>query len=185
MPVGECFDCGLNDQLLTFDHWNGYAADSVRVGHGDQRAREAIEHPERFHLVCWPCHRRRTISQIARNNLMIDASIGSETRVALNPNFQKWRTERLEESSMRTEAKEIQEKDALAKYNAELPEGKRLTMGEYKALMRTYWRNVYRVLQGKSVDFLNRELSWKVEIEAARIERERGYSTARGEGDEE
>lgn len=173
-PVGTCFDCGSTAEL-TFDHWNGYAPDSVRVGHGDQRAREAIAHPERFHIVCWPCHTRRTIRQIARrkDGLRVDAKTGSEVRIALSPRFQGWKMWRLTQSGMNTEAKAIQERDQLDAYNADLPEGKKLTMDEFKLQQRRYWRNVYRMLQGKDAVWpYSKKEYYEWEAEAARIEQD-------------
>jgi hypothetical protein len=53
----ECFRCFTpRRQVLELDHV-GYWKDSVKYGHGAERSREAIEHPERFMIMCRRCHR--------------------------------------------------------------------------------------------------------------------------------
>jgi hypothetical protein len=113
-----CHDCGTREDL-SFDHWDGkkttYEADSVRMGHSDQRAREAMQHPERFQIRCWPCHRHRELREAAKVGLWFDGSRGDQVRTLLT--HERWRSEKLKLSELGKEASEVYVRSRMKKWN--------------------------------------------------------------------
>jgi len=61
----ECFRCFSTKQwALELDHV-GYWKDSVRNSHGAERSLEALQHPERFMIMCRRCHQKYDLSNRA------------------------------------------------------------------------------------------------------------------------
>jgi hypothetical protein len=99
-----CFDCGSvqprNLSELQFDHLV-YASTSAGVGKpSSARHHEAIQHPERFHVVCSAHHDDRELKRMGKNGFRAD--VNSFQQLKLLP----WRERKLkkeEEERLRRE----------------------------------------------------------------------------------
>jgi hypothetical protein len=111
-----CFGCGSSDfEKLTFDHKNGYAPDSVTDGSSDRRHREAIANPERFDVLCWSCHLKKTWRDIAKHKFVVDAKSGMQMSM-LRTKGDKIEKARLDRQ-LDTEAREVYERDDWRQWN--------------------------------------------------------------------
>ena len=76
----SCFQCAKKAGVLELDHLF-YAPNSIRFGHGEQRAAEAIAFPKRFVLHCRACHIDLDLKKMQHTNAAPE--VGSETRAII------------------------------------------------------------------------------------------------------
>jgi len=86
---GKCQNCGKEDNLQL--HHITYAKDSVRwweSGEYWKRAKEALEHPERFELRCKNCHNKQH-----ETNPVIQGFVktSTEEKLALKKSYRDWK----------------------------------------------------------------------------------------------
>lgn len=86
---GKCQSCGKEDNLHL--HHVKYAEDSPRwdeSGEYWKRAKEALEHPERFELLCKSCHNKLHENDPGAQSF---AKMSTEAKLALKKSYRDWK----------------------------------------------------------------------------------------------
>ena len=86
---GKCQNCGNEDNLQL--HHVKYAEDSPRWNESGEywkRAKEALEHPERFELRCKNCHNKQHEDDLGTEDFV---KMSTEAKLALKKSFRDWK----------------------------------------------------------------------------------------------
>ena len=86
---GKCQNCGKEDTLQL--HHVKYAEDSPRWNESGEywkRAKEALEHPERFELLCKNCHNKLHENDPGAQSF---ANMSTEAKLALKKSYRDWK----------------------------------------------------------------------------------------------